>query len=610
MRRIHQSAGWRLAAVSSTLLLLAACAGAGRSRLGPPPLWAGAWRASSAELALTPDGLHLAAINSAADSVTLVDLPSLSVQAEIQVGGQPKAVAVTPDGAAALVTTAGQLVWMTLAVPAATASLDLAGQPYGVVADAQRAYVALFAAGEVAAVDLASHRVVGRVTVEPFPAGLALAGGQLFVTHVYSGQVTVIDLNTFAVQRVEALDPEANLAQAAAWAADGAGLWFPLTLSHAAQQPFQPETAVSPVVMGLRLAGPAAEPARLDLYEPAGGFNLPWAAAASPDGRWLFVANAGTDDVAVLDLAAGRVAGRLPVGRSPRGVVLAPDGRRLLVNNALDGTLSVVDVDYQVSTDAPMPRLSQSAVLTLTALALPPALLEGQRLFYSAQPPLSDGWLSCATCHFEGGHDARTWLGFPDGPRNTPALLGAAHSAPYHWSGDLDELQDVEQTIQLIQGGAGLAGAEAQPAGGAANAGRSAALDALAAYVAALPEPTAPIQADPETLRRGSKAFERWGCTVCHPAPLFTDRKVHELERDRIGSAALQRSPAGLRFDTPSLLGVGMSAPYFHDGSSATLEATLFRAGFHGMGWAMDAAERAALVQYLRSLPFSDAPTQ
>ena len=57
------------------------------------------------------------------------------------------------------------------------------------------------------------------------------------------------------------------------------------------------------------------------------------------------------------------------------------------------------------------------------------------------------------------------------------------------------------------------------------------------------------------------------------------------------------------RFDTPSLLGVWATAPYFHDGSAATLREVLFSQDFHNVGPAIDAAEQADLLAFMRSLP-------
>ena len=336
---------------------------------------------------------------------------------------------------------------------------------------------------------------------------------------------------------------------------------------------------------------------RIDLASADRPVNLPFAAAVSPDGRTLYVANAGSDDLSVIDIATGRARAHLATGRNPRGLALSPDGRRLFVDNVLDGTLDVFDTQ----------TLTRGMTLTLTQIRLAPNLLAGQRLFNSAQAPMSSGdWLSCATCHLDGGADGRTWAGFPDGPRNTPALFGASHTLPLHWNGNLDELQDTELTIRAIQGGAGLIDGQPSAALGPPNAGRSAALDSLAAYLATLtpaPSPYAPASAEEAAaIQRGQYSFQRWGCAVCHAAPAYTDRQLHISS---IGDPALERNQAGPlpRFDTPSLAGVWATAPYFHDGSAATLRDVLFSQNFHNMGPAMDAGEADDLVAYMKSLP-------
>ena len=52
--------------------------------------------------------------------------------------------------------------------------------------------------------------------------------------------------------------------------------------------------------------------------------------------------------------------------------------------------------------------------------------------------------------------------------------------------------------------------------------------------------------------------------------------------------------------DTPTLLGVWGTAPYFHDGSAATLDAVV-ESG-HGIPGNLPAADREALVAFLESL--------
>ena len=60
-------------------------------------------------------------------------------------------------------------------------------------------------------------------------------------------------------------------------------------------------------------------------------------------------------------------------------------------------------------------------------------------------------------------------------------------------------------------------------------------------------------------------------------------------------------------FDTPSLIGIAASAPYFHDGSAPTLDTLLRDHGaVHGMAGdatgVLSAAQRADVVAYLETL--------
>ena len=48
--------------------------------------------------------------------------------------------------------------------------------------------------------------------------------------------------------------------------------------------------------------------------------------AASPDGRWLIVANWASWDLSIVDLSTFREVQRIPVGPEPRGIAFAPDG--------------------------------------------------------------------------------------------------------------------------------------------------------------------------------------------------------------------------------------------------------------------------------------------
>lgn len=548
---------------------------------------------SASAVAVSPDGTRLAAVNPDSDSITLVALPGLTVLAEVAVGDDPRTLAFTPDGARLLVANHGSHSLSVVDTATATSqpALDLGGRPYGVVAGSAHAYVSLDGPPQVVVLDLDPLAVTARLDLEPFPTGLALTADQnrLLVTHLYSGRVSVIDPLAPKLLNVIGGDANANLSQFVALSPDSARAYLPQTYSLSTNTDLTYNSTVQPMVSVLDLAAGAFDPAaRLPLAELDRPVSVPFAAALSPDGARLYVANAGSDDVTVLDLATLEVVAHWPVGHNPRGLALSPDGARLYVLNALDGSLDVFDTG----------ALAHTGAVTLTTLPLSETVLAGKRLFNSSLAPMSrEHWIACSACHLDGGADARTWLGFRDGPRATPALFDAAATLPLHWNGDLDELQDVEQTIRGIQFGAGLVPGAVHPSLGDPNGGRAAELDALAAYLATLAAPASPYALSSETLMRGERAFRRWGCAACHSGPLFTDQSPHPAE---------QGDSEGERFDTPSLRGVWASAPYFHDGSAATLRDTLFGRGFHSMGLAMDAPEIEDLLAFMRALPYTE----
>jgi cytochrome c peroxidase len=99
---------------------------------------------------------------------------------------------------------------------------------------------------------------------------------------------------------------------------------------------------------------------------------------------------------------------------------------------------------------------------------------------------------------------------------------------------------------------------------------------------------------------RGKRLFEseEIGCYKCHPAPLYTDMRKHD-----VGT----RGPYDLarRFDTPTLIEVWRTAPYLHDGRYATVK-ELLTVGAHGKSRGrietLDQQELDDLVEFVLSL--------
>jgi len=294
--------------------------------------------------------------------------------------------------------------------------------------------------------------------------------------------------------------------------------------------------------------------------------GLPFDAAVSPMGDRLYVVNAASNDVTVVDLALDQLAGHIEVGDNPRGIVLSPDGTTAYVNNTLAGTISVIDTNSNRVTDT----------VAVTAHPAPPAFLEGKRLFNSSHDPrlARSQWIACSSCHFDGEHDGRTWLFGFAGPRNTTDLRGMVQSYPLRWSAEWDEAADSEFAITEEQFGSGLLDGDMHEPLGQPNGGRMPELDRLGAYLDSLQMPKNPHLGsfDPEAVARGRAFFEDpiTECAECHPSPYFTDFQRHD-----VGTAEGQGERLGPEIDTPTLRNLAASAPYLHDGSAATLRDVL-----------------------------------
>ena len=563
----------------------------------------------SSAVAISPDGAVVAAVNPDSDTITLVNALTLEVIDEVPVGDDPRTLSFTPDSRSLIVANRGSanLTILDIADPTRSAQIPIGPMPYGVVTDGQHAFVAEFALGNIAVIDLTDYSLVRRLPVGPFPAGLALAPGDqndgnqgsiLLITHFFNGQVTVVDLETLSVVAQASTGLGTNLSQFLVVGPGGAKAYLPQTRSNATNTAMTFDTTVFPVVNVLDLTDfSLLTRDRITIDTADQPASIPFAAALSPDETRLFVVHAGSDNVSVIDLADNQGLANISVGASPRGIAFTPDGSTLFVNNVLDGTMSVIDAR----------TLKVTNTIGLTSIPLSAEVLQGKRIFYSASAPVlsNDNWISCASCHFDDGMDGRTWQGFPDGPRNTPALFGVGQTLPIHWSGDLNELQDVELTIRNIQFGTGLVSGEAHDSLGSPHAGLSLDLDALAAYLDSIEVPPSPYSSDHEAIKRGEERFTALDCKSCHAPPLFTDLQLHDVGT---GDPAKEKNShgRGTRFDTPSLRGIWLTAPYFHDGSAATLEEVFKSGPVHNIAADITSEEMEDLMAYLRALPVDE----
>jgi len=561
-------------------------------------------RRSSSAIAITADGSTLLVVNPDSSSLTLVDTVAHGVEAEIPVGVDPRTVAV--DDAARRVYVAnrasGNISVIDLAGRVVIATIDAGVRPYGIVVspDGSRLYVADQGAARVMVFATANLTLVHTIQVGDRPSGLALAEGgrSLLVTHLLTGKLSVVSLPS-GTSTVLPLWGNSNLAQSVVPAPNGRKAYVPHIRSNTGNPTLTFDTTVFPVVSVIDVAARkhlVRENIALDTVDPP-GVGLPFDAAVSPDGETLWVVNAASNDITVVDLGTRTRLAHIDVGENPRGIVLVPDGSEAYVNNTLDGTVSVIDALSYTVTDT----------IQVTRIPLPPALLRGKRLFHTSDDPRMARvqWIACNSCHFEGEHDGRTWIFGFSGPRNTTDLHGMVATYPLRWSAEWDESADSEQAVRKEQFGTGLVDGAMNPTLGDPNQGRSFDLDCLASYIDSL-QPLHLRGApglDVERVERGRELFfsATTGCSSCHPPPYYLDHRRHD-----VGTATGDGERLGPEMDTPSLRGLWRSAPYLHDGSAATITEVLTTRNttdLHGVTSGLTAGERADLEAFLLSIP-------
>jgi YVTN family beta-propeller protein len=598
---------------------------------------------SSSAIALTADGDMLLVVNPDSNSLTLVDTATRSVIAELPVGIDPRTVSVDDVGDRAYVANrrSNSVSAVDLASRQVIAEVPVGHRPYGLLVspDGSQLYVAEQGDHRINVLDAPSLQSINQIDVTDRPSGLAISddGRRLYLTHLLSNQITILTVQpytshlpiilqsaiggrlstlpdrqpiVFSSQRSIPLWLDSNLVQSIVIDPNGQTAYVPHTRSNTSNRALSLRTTVFPLVSLIDLDSQqhlTGQQFNLDALDPP-AVGLPFDAAITPDGTQLWVLNAASNDITVIDLTTRQRAAHIEVGDNPRGIVLSPDGATAYVNNTLAGTVSVVDTAV----------FTVTSTITTTQIPLPPLLLQGKRLFHSSDDPRmgQEQWIACNTCHFEGEHDGRTWFLSFAGPRNTTSLMGMIQTYPLRWSGEWNESADSEFVIRkenfgtgLISGNMNCSLSPADCINHPPNQGRAYDLDALAAYLDFLPVPLSPAHANGQPLsqaeQRGQLLFTdpALECLTCHPPPLYTDHLAHD-----VGTTTADER-IGPDYDTPSLRGLYNSAPYFHDGSAPDLFQTLTRPTLnneHDVSSLLTGSQLDDLIAFLLALPYHE----
>jgi DNA-binding beta-propeller fold protein YncE/mono/diheme cytochrome c family protein len=270
---------------------------------------------------------------------------------------------------------------------------------------------------------------------------------------------------------------------------------------------------------------------------------------------------------------------KITVPAGPSGVALDAENKRLVAFSQLDGALSIVGLaDFGKKDAQPVTiKLMRSSGLTEQASA-------GRKLFFSGgDPRISKDGRACSSCHPDGRDDGLVWS-TPDGPRQTIMLAGRVNrKGPFGWLGKHQTLQVHMQTTMKNLKGTGLDATQQ---------------DQLAAFLVALKGPSQKWRALTDQEAHGRDVFNSGDaqCASCHAEKTgFTDHDTHDVRSSTTSDQTKE-------FLVPPLTNIGGSAPYFHDGRFATLEALLDKSDGMGSTKQMTADDKKALAAYLRTL--------
>jgi cytochrome c peroxidase len=263
----------------------------------------------------------------------------------------------------------------------------------------------------------------------------------------------------------------------------------------------------------------------------------------------------------------------------------------------------------------------------ITPVPLPPAadplkLALGERLF--ADPRLSRGGSrSCSTCHdlgTNGGdrHRYETAVNGPNATLNTGTVFNAALSFRLGWEGrfrtleaqaeaSLENPEAMGTTVAEVVGKLSADPAMTRQFSEAYGHGpdRASLLDAIATYERSLLTPGSRfdrwLSGDAAALsaeeQNGYQLFKSIGCVSCHQG---VNVGGNLFERHGIFHPLASPKPEILR--VPSLRNVAKTPPYFHDGSTPTLDEAVRKMGAAQLDRILSDRQVEAIVAFLNTL--------
>jgi cytochrome c peroxidase len=275
----------------------------------------------------------------------------------------------------------------------------------------------------------------------------------------------------------------------------------------------------------------------------------------------------------------------------------------------------------------------------------PPALVAlGRMLYYDARLSKTNQ-VSCNSCHPLDQYgttptSVSTGVHGQKGTRNAPSTYHAAGHFAQFWDGRAKTIEEQATMPILNEREMGMKAAEIVATLGGIEGYRQAFAkafpgeakpisfehvgEAIGAFEHGLVTPARwdrYLRGERDALnaeeKAGAKLFANLGCIVCHTGPYVGGSMFEHVgarvpwptTNDKGRSSVTGNHVDDMVFKVPSLRNVAKTAPYFHDGSAATLNEAVRMMAHHQLGVELEDDEARELEAWLGSLT-GDIPTE
>ena len=464
--------------------------------------------------------------------------------------------------------------------------IEVGHTPTDMVLNGSTGYVANRFDNTVSVIDLSAGRVTATIEIDGRePDAMTIAGDKIFVachlpddastSDVISANVAVIDMTTNEVVKIMDLINGAGGVKDICASPDGKTVY----VSHVIARYAYPTTQLDRGWIntnGFTIIDADSMTAKVSIMldEVELGAANPWGITVSEDGSKLICALSGTDEVMVVDIAAMNQ--KIADVQNGTGVVSSVskipdylpflDGCRERIPLSGKGARAVctfgdaVYIGLYFGGNVDVLNLNDHTVSTLSFVDQPEndEVRSGAILFADATQCYQK-WERCLSCHPDALADGFNWDNLNDGlgnPKSAKSLLYSHRTPPVMSTGIRASAEiAVRAGMKYIQ----------------FNVLDETQMSYIDEYLKSVQPAQSPyLDRDgtlTESAERGQELFESVGCAECHPAPLYTDMKLHETKLTEDTASWEDRE-----MDTPTLVEVWRTGPWGFDGRFGKME--------------------------------------